>query len=203
VRLEPATRRSVAIFVDEFHTIPGADYEAILAELSKYGASLVLATQSLERLVSLGSGDGRGLRSTVFANVDGLFAFNCSAEDATYLVPELGGALDEQDLVELGEHQCYARWSSDGERRPTFSVALDPPLASDAALRAQLAAASAERYGRPVPLVAPPSPPPELPPEPAAPELPAEATMNPAPSPRNQHRPRKRKQRQPVEAPHA
>jgi hypothetical protein len=190
VRLEPATRRSVAIFVDEFHTIPGADYEAILAELSKYGASLVLATQSLERLVSLGSGDGRGLRSTVFANVDGLFAFNCSAEDAKYLVPELGGALDEQDLVELGEHQCYARWSSDGERRPTFSVALDPPLVSDPALRAQMAAASAERYGRPAPLVAPPPPP----------ELPAEAAMNPAPSPpRNQHRPRKQKHRQPVE----
>ena len=126
-RLEPGGRWPISIFVDEFHTIPGADYEAILAELNKYGANLVLATQSLARLLALGRDDGRGLRATVFANLDGLFAFNCSAEDATYLVPELGGAIDEQDLVELGEHQCYVRLSTGGQRLPTFSVKLDPP----------------------------------------------------------------------------
>lgn len=205
VRLDPANRRSLAIFVDEFHTIPGADYEGILAELSKYGASLVLATQSLERLVSLGADEGRSLRSTVFANLDGLFAFNCSAEDATYLVPELGGALDDQDLVELGEHQCYVRLSVGGERLPTFSVMLDPPLESDPALRTALAHASAERYGRPVELL-----------EPVQQPMPEEATATPAaethtpatgterpstaaPRQRNQHRPRKHEHQRPVE----
>jgi Helicase HerA, central domain len=145
-----ADRRPISMYVDEFHTIPGADYEGILAELSKYGANLVLATQSLTRLLALGQAEGRGLRATVFANLDGLFAFNCSAEDAEYLVRELGGALDEQDLVELGEHQCYARISSGGHRLPTFSVRLDPPARSDAEARDELARASAERYGRPV-----------------------------------------------------
>ena len=152
-RLEPAARRPITIFVDEFHTIPGADYEAILAELSKYGANLVLATQSLSRLLALGRDDGRGLRSTVFANLDGLFAFNCSAEDAEYLVPELGGALDVQDLVELGEHQCYVRLSSGGRRLPTFSVSLDPPVCGDAQLAAALKEASAQRFGRAAELV--------------------------------------------------
>src|SRR5579864_2546790 len=146
-------RWPISIYVDEFHTIPGADYEGILAELSKYGANLVLATQSLARLLALGQEEGRGLRATVFANLDGLFAFNCSAEDAEYLVAELGGALDEQDLIELGEHQCYARISSGGQRIPTFSVQLDPPLESDGVLRAALATASAERVGREVELV--------------------------------------------------
>lgn len=146
--LPAAARQPISMFVDEFHTIPGADYEGILAELSKYGANLVLATQSLARLLALGGEDGRGLRATVFANLDGLFAFNCSAEDAEYLVPELGGAVDEQDLVELGEHRCYARLSSGGNRLPTFSVHLDPPLVSDTDLRQQLAAQSALRYGR-------------------------------------------------------
>ncbi|MDQ6671154.1 MAG: DUF87 domain-containing protein [Chloroflexota bacterium] len=149
-RLEPGRRCPISIFVDEFHTIPGADYEAILAELNKFGANLVLATQSLARLLALGRDDGRGLRATVFANLDGLFAFNCSAEDATYLVPELGGAVDEQDLVELGEHQCYVRLSSGGQRLPTFSVTLDPPPATDGCQSIALAAASAERYGRDV-----------------------------------------------------
>ena len=147
--IQATVRRPISIFVDEFHTIPGADYESILAELSKYGANLVLATQSLARLLALGQEEGRGLRATVFANLDGLFAFNCSAEDAEYLVPELGGAVNEQDLMELGEHQCYVRLSSGGKRLPTFSVHLDPPLAPDVEASQVLARESAMHFGRP------------------------------------------------------
>ena len=128
--------------------MPGADYEAILSELAKYGASLILATQSLARLEALDRDQGRSLRATVFANLDGLFAFHTSAEDARYLVRELGGEVDEHDLIELGEHQCYAKLSAGGERLPTFSVSLDPPPNSDAAVRDRLAEASAARYGR-------------------------------------------------------
>jgi hypothetical protein len=153
-QLTAGTRWPISMFVDEFHTIPGADYEAILSELSKYGANLVLATQSLSRLIAMDRNEGRGLRATVFANLDGLFAFNCSAEDAEYLVPELGGALDEQDLVELGEHQCYARLTSGGQRLPTFSVQLDPPLQPDSEFGEELVRTSAARYGRDVELVA-------------------------------------------------
>ncbi len=147
-RLDPSQRRAVTVLVDEFHTMPGADYESMLAELAKYGANVVLATQSLARLAALDGEQGRALRATVFANLDGLFAFHCSAEDAQYLVPELGGSLDEQDLTELGEHQCYVRMSHNGERLPTFSVALDGPPATDAAAAADVARMSAARYGR-------------------------------------------------------
>ena len=63
-------------------------------------------------------------------------------------MPELGGAIDAQDLVELGEHQCYARLSSRGQRLPTFSVQLDPPLVDNPRLGKALARASADRYGR-------------------------------------------------------
>lgn len=148
VRLAPEERRGMSIFVDEFHSLPGADYEGILSELGKFGANLVLATQSLARLVDVGAEHDHNLRGLVFSNIDGLFAFNCSAEDAEYLVPELGSALDVQDLVELGEHKCYVRLSSGGERLPCFSVHLDPPLASDPELRARIAAESALRYAR-------------------------------------------------------
>jgi hypothetical protein len=133
--------------------MPGADFEAILAELAKYGANLVLATQSLARLEALDREQQRALRATVFANLDGLFAFHTSAEDARYLVRELGGEVDEQDLVALGEHQCYARLSVSGERLPVFSVRLDPPPPGDPRLRDQLAAAAATRYGRAWPTV--------------------------------------------------
>ncbi len=146
--LEADDRRPVTLLVDEFHSMPGADYEAILAELAKYGANLVLATQSLAKLAALDREQHRSLRATVFANLDGLFAFHTSAEDAQYLVRELGEGVDEQDLVALGEHQCYARLSAGGERLPVFSVRLDPPPPSDPALADRLAAASAALYGR-------------------------------------------------------
>jgi hypothetical protein len=139
-------RRHVAVVVDEFHALPAADYEAFLAELAKYGASLVLATQSLGAIDDLDP--GRGLRHAVFANVDQVFAFNCSAEDARVLAPELGGRVEPSDLVELGDHQCYARLSHLGERLPAFHLRLDVPPIVDSHLRETLAARSAAEYGR-------------------------------------------------------
>jgi hypothetical protein len=144
--LQPGQRRQVALLVDEFHAVPAANYEAFLAELAKYGASLVLATQSLGALDEVDP--GRGLRHAVFANVDHVFAFNCSAEDAAQLAPELGGPIEPGDLVELGDHQCYARLSRLGERLPAFHIRLDAPPEGDAANAAMLAACSAATYGR-------------------------------------------------------
>src|SRR5439155_26494823 len=89
---------------------PAANYEAFLAELAKYGASLVLATQSLGALDTVDP--QRGLRNTVFANVDHLFAFNCSAEDARSLALELGAPIDPADLVDVrfGSAAAEGHW---------------------------------------------------------------------------------------------
>lgn len=146
--LAPNERRPVTFIVDEFHSMGGADYESILSELAKYGANLVLATQSLATLEALDRERRRALRAKVFSNLDGLFAFHTSAEDARYLVPELGEEVDIADLVALGEHQCYVRLSAAAARLPTFSVRLDPPPVSDLMLADGLAAASTARYGR-------------------------------------------------------
>lgn len=146
--LPRSERRPVTFIVDEFHSMPGADYESILAELAKYGASLILATQSLAAVETVDRDQGRSLRAKVFSNLDGLFAFHTSAEDARYLVPELGEHVDVHDLVALGEHQCYARISAGGDRLPAFSVHLDPPPPSNSELADRLALESATRYGR-------------------------------------------------------
>jgi hypothetical protein len=150
--LPRGSRRHVALLVDEFHALPAADYAAILAELAKYGASLTLATQTLGALAGFDR-DGE-LRAKVFGNTDHLFAFNCSAEDARLLAPELGASLEPADLVELGDYQCYARLSHGGERLPAFHLRLDPPPPSDDVLRALLTAQSDRRYGRDVTQVA-------------------------------------------------
>ena len=151
VLLPPAARQRVTLVVDEFHTIPGADYEQLLGELAKYGANVMLASQTLARLDRLTDAQRtRDLRASVFSNLDGLFAFHTSAEDAVYLAEELGGGLDAQDLLELGYFQCYARLTDvrSGERLPSFSVQLDPPPESNEHLATRLARLSAERYGR-------------------------------------------------------
>lgn len=150
--LPPDARQPVTLIVDEFHTIPGADYEQVFGELAKYGANMILATQTLSRLDRLTDAQRtRDLRAAVFSNLDGLLAFHTSAEDATYLADELGGDLDAQDLLELGHFACYARLTDmrSGERLPTFSVRLDPPpVGSSAAAVEALARLSAEQYGR-------------------------------------------------------
>jgi hypothetical protein len=150
--LQPSERRHVALLVDEFHVVPAANYEAFLAELAKYGASLILATQSLGALDKVDP--GRGLRHAVFANIDHIFAFNCSAEDAALLAPELGAPIQPADLVELGDYQCYARLNYLGERLPAFHLRLDAPPDGEVAISDALAACSAVTYGRDFALVA-------------------------------------------------
>jgi hypothetical protein len=149
--LAPDERQPVTLIVDEFHTLPGADYEQVFGELAKYGANMLLATQTLSRLDRLTDAQRtRDLRAAVFSNLDGLFAFHTSAEDADYLAPELGGGLDAQDVLELGHYQCYARITDarTGERLPAFSVQLEPPPVGDTNQATALARASAEKYGR-------------------------------------------------------
>ena len=146
--LPPSARRHATLIVDEFHTLRSADYEAILSEQAKYGANLVLATQSLARLEANSQEGGPSLRAVLFANLDGLFAFQTSAEDAEYLAAELGSGVEVEDLIGLPHFTCYAALTLDGERLPPFSLRLDEPPAADQSLAQTLAAHSAHRYGR-------------------------------------------------------
>ena len=129
--------------------MPGADYEAILAELAKYGASLVprrpRAWPASKR--STASSSARCARRSSPTSTA------CSPSTPAPRTPatwcrELGDGVDEQDLVELGEHRCYARLSAAASGCRCSRCELDPPPASDAAMADRLAAASAARYGR-------------------------------------------------------
>jgi hypothetical protein len=142
----PSSQRSRLIaLVDESSTLGAADYPRMLSELGKYGASFVLVTQSLAKLDAI----DEALRPTLFSNIDGLMAFQVSAQDARYLAPELGGDLDVADLTALDDFECYARWWADGRRLPTFSLRLDPPPPTSRDRLEAVAERSAQRYGRP------------------------------------------------------
>ena len=151
--LDVSARRPVRVFVDEFQTLPGVDFGAMLSELRKFGASFALATQALAHLDAL----DKALRPTVMANVDQLYAFSMSAEDARLIERELDGVVDALDLIALDDFTCYARLTVHGQRAPLFSLRLDPPngLAANAD-SAEIDAAeglrhrSQSRIGRPV-----------------------------------------------------
>ena len=122
--LPPEERRGALVVVDEMQSMPGVDYESMLSELGKFGASFILATQSLAKLEDL----SRTMRDTILANVGCLAVFQVAGSDARQLVWELGkDQASEDDVVSLDVHHCYVRATVGTERMPTFSMVVRKP----------------------------------------------------------------------------
>ena len=122
--LPPEQRRGALVVVDEMQAMPGVDYEAMLSELGKFGASFVLATQSLAKLSDLSP----TMQDTLLANVGCLAVFQVAGADARQLVWELGKErVTEEDIVSLPVHHAYVRARASGERMSTFSMAVRKP----------------------------------------------------------------------------
>jgi hypothetical protein len=145
-RFAAGQRRRLLVLVDEFQTIRGVDYGAMLAELRKFGGTFALATQALAHLDALDP----TLRPTVLANVDALYVFAISAEDARALVHELDDAVEIADIINQDDFTCYAKLTLDGRRLPPFTLALNPPPAGDPVLAEQIRGRARTRYGRPI-----------------------------------------------------
>ena len=122
--LPPQERRGALVVVDEMQSMPGVDYESMLSELGKFGASFILATQSLAKLEDL----SRTMRDTILANVGCLAVFQVAGSDARQLVWELGkDHVSEDDVVSLDVHHCYVRATVGTERMPPFSMMVRKP----------------------------------------------------------------------------
>ena len=126
--LPPSKRRGALVVVDEMQSMPGVAYESMLSELGKFGASFVLATQSLAKLEDL----SHTMRDTLLANVGCLAVFQVAGSDARQLVWELGrDRVSEEDIVSLPVHQCYVRATVGTERMPAFSMKVRRPEPGD------------------------------------------------------------------------
>ena len=138
--LPPEQRRGALIVVDEMQSMPGVDYESMLSELGKFGASFILATQSLAKLDDL----SRTMRDTVLANVGCLAVFQVAGNDARQLVWELGrDRVSEDDVTSLPVHHCYVRATVGTERMPAFSMEVAKPEPGDPERAARIRADSA------------------------------------------------------------
>ena len=132
-------RRGALVVVDEMQSMPGVDYESMLSELGKFGASFVLATQSLAKLDDL----SRTMRDTLLANVGCLAVFQVAGSDARQLVWELGKErVTEDDITSLPVHHCYVRATVGIERMPAFSMMVRKPEDGDPAVAAQIRSAA-------------------------------------------------------------
>ena len=128
-------RRGALVVVDEMQSMPGVDYESMLSELGKFGASFVLATQSLAKLDDL----SRTMRDTLLANVGCLAVFQVAGNDARTLVWELGKErVTEDDITSLPVHHCYVRATVGKERMPAFSMMVRKPEEGDPAVAARI-----------------------------------------------------------------
>ena len=136
----PEERRGALVVVDEMQSMPGVDYESMLSELGKFGASFILATQSLAKLNDL----SLTMRDTILANVGCLAVFQVSGSDARQLVWELGkDRVSEDDVVSLDVHHCYVRATVGTERLPAFSMMVRRPDDGNPAAAERIRAASA------------------------------------------------------------
>ncbi len=132
-------RRGALVVVDEMQSMPGVDYESMLSELGKFGASFVLATQSLAKLADLSP----TMRDTLLANVGCLAIFQVAGSDARQLVWELDrDRVSEEDIVSLPVHHCYVRATVGTERMPAFSMMVRKPDPGDATTAARIRAAA-------------------------------------------------------------
>ncbi len=128
-------RRGALVVVDEMQSMPGVDYESMLSELGKFGASFILATQSLAKLEDLST----TMRDTLLANVGCLAVFQVAGSDARQLVWELGkDRVSEDDIVSLDVHHCYVRATVGTERMPAFSMMVRKPEDGDPAVAARI-----------------------------------------------------------------
>ena len=138
--LPPEQRRGALVVVDEMQSMPGVDYESMLSELGKFGASFVLATQSLDKLEDL----SRTMRTTLLANVGCLAIFQVAGSDARQLVWELDrDRISEEDIVSLPVHHCYVRATVGSERMPAFSMEVLKPEPGDPDRAARIRAGAA------------------------------------------------------------
>ena len=133
-------RRGALVVVDEMQSMPGVDYESMLSELGKFGASFILATQSLAKLDDLSP----TMRDTILANVGCLAVFQVAGNDARTLVWELGkDRVAEDDIVSLPVHHCYVRSTVGVERMDAFSMMVRKPEPGDPSVAARIRAATA------------------------------------------------------------
>ena len=131
-RIAEAERKSVHVYVDEFHIFAGSaegTWRELLARGRRYGLGLHLFTQHPNQLP-------KGLQYEIFGNVSSAIALNLSAGDAAtvrreFLAPGVNGVMKPipaEEFVSLPVGEGFARLGSGaGALRVRFASPIEKP----------------------------------------------------------------------------
>jgi len=126
---EPAAaRRLVRVYLDEFQTYGAHQVlSEAMAEVRKYGLSLVLANQSVAQI------DGRGsdVAHAILGNTGNLVSFRVGPKDAAIIAEWLGPEVSPQTIMRLPNHTFIARLLRDGVPLPPTVVNPAPTAPPD------------------------------------------------------------------------
>lgn len=117
-RLPPAERQLTRVILDEFQTFGAVSVLAeALAEVRKYGLSIVLANQSISQI------DGRAgdIAHAILGNIGNLAVFRVGPKDAALLAEWLGREISAETLLRLPNHTSVARLLRAGEPMPSLT----------------------------------------------------------------------------------
>jgi hypothetical protein len=115
-RLRVADRRVARVILDEFQTFGAVGLlNEALAEVRKYGLSIVLANQSVTQIDGGRAGD---LAHAILGNSGNLVVFRLGPKDANLLAEWLGQEIAPSTLLRLPNHTSVARLLRKGEPMP-------------------------------------------------------------------------------------
>lgn len=122
-------RVEMTVVVDEFQSIRGAvSWRDILGQLRKFGAHVVLGTQSLAGIRE----DNPQMPGEILAGVMTTLVYQVNAEDALYLENELDMSVPPTSMTNLSPYHVYVKTiGPDRKRLPVMEVRLRDPLIGD------------------------------------------------------------------------
>jgi hypothetical protein len=101
------------LYLDEFHNFSTDSFVSMLAEIRKYGLSMVLANQYLDQTRP-------EVRDAVFGNVGSIIAFRVGESDAAVLAREFGGDLSPSLFSGLDNFAIVTKLLQDGIQADPF-----------------------------------------------------------------------------------
>jgi type IV secretory pathway TraG/TraD family ATPase VirD4 len=130
------------LYIDEFQNVTTNSISAILSEARKYKLGLTLAHQFIAQI-------DQGIRDAVFGNVGSMAAFRVGNEDAEVLVRQFEPTFTASDIMNIENHNAYARLLSNGTPTSPFSFRTMRPEDTDTEYARQVIEYSSLKYGRP------------------------------------------------------
>jgi len=133
----PEERRPFRTYCDEAHRFITDALEDLIAETRKYHVGLTLAHQYMKQFSSR--------KTDALSSVGATIIFNVNTKDARYLVDDLRGLVEIDDLITLDVGEAILRAGTEVVRVSTF----EPPELQQPNCRDRIVAESRRRYCKP------------------------------------------------------